>query len=291
MLCPLMKQTALAAVLMVALLTSTLAAAFLFPCASAASNDVAPILSMPTEHVNYTIIDVNDSFWAKIDGDYPITVQGGDGELPMVYPMPPNSTNIHVTLNGSELAWSNYTEAYPWMRHKTAIGEWWIISSTLENFSDSFDLNIHYEHPVERVNGSYMFLYDLNILDYLSAQNPDSTAYFRIQFDSAVRNVHVYTAPVDSMASQWQPKNFTQTTEGDLQVVSVEMDSRYGEVLPGDLVVVFDDGGNGVADGFPVWVPITIDVALVSIVLYLKRKALASALTSRKTSNQSRIRV
>jgi hypothetical protein len=283
-----MKPTTYTAILVLTLLVA-LAASAESLCSFASANPGGdPLqLSMPIEHINYTITTINGSLWAKIDGYYPISFlnQSSCDMLPMVYPMPPNSTNIHVYLGGHELEWSNYTQTYPDNLHRTTLGDWWMVSSVLENLSDSFLLQIHYEHPLERVNGSYVFLYDLNIVDYLSPQNPDSTAYFTVRFEGNFSDMHVYTAPPNSAASQWQPKTFASTTEG----LTVEMHSQYNSDLPGDLVVVFSDGTaknqneqQGALE--PTWViPVVIDVVLIGILLYAKRKTVLSAFSSRKT--------
>ncbi len=286
-----MKQTAFTLILMLALLTA--AAATIDFTSPASANPTNFQLSMPIEHINYTITEVNGTLWAKIDGNYPLQIQKNQtcwfsDALPMVYPMPPNSTNIHLTLNGTELEWSNYTKTFPESLHRTAIGDWWMTYSVLENVSDSFLLQIHYEHPLERVNGSYILLYDLNIIDYLSTATPDSTAYFTFQFDSNVSNLQVYTAPVDSEASMWQPKDSSISSEGSFSVVSVEVHSVYAALLPGDLVVVFSDQKQAAQSSGEesVWVvPVLIDVVLVLVIVYVKRKAIASAFSSRKTTN------
>ena len=94
----------------------------------------------------------------------------------------------------------------PCIEQRWGIGGWfrvfWGICRIL--FCYKSIMSIH----LERVNGSYVFLYDLNIADYLSPQNPDSTAYFTVSFEGNVSDVHVYTAPSNSVASQWQPKSF-----------------------------------------------------------------------------------
>ncbi len=282
-----MKPTAYTAVLLLALMALTASTGF--ACSFASANpDGKPLqLSMPTEHINYTITGINGSLWAKIDGYYPISIQNSVCyDLPMLYPMPPNSTNIHLYLGEHELEWSNYTQTNPDFLHKTALGDWWLISSTVENLSDSFLLQIHYEHPLERVNDSYVFLYDLNIADYLSMQNPDSTAYFIVSFEDNVSDVNVYTAPVNSVASQWQPKTFTSTVQG----LTVEMHSQYNSELPGDLVVVLGDASGGTLNERqdvmePTWaIPVILDVILIAILLYAKRKTVLSAFSSRKTA-------
>jgi len=66
------------------------------------------ILAMLEEYIKYTVTRVNGTLWAKIDGTYPIYLLSeseGDlhcvslDEVLMVYPIPPNTTNIHLKLN------------------------------------------------------------------------------------------------------------------------------------------------------------------------------------------------
>jgi len=127
------------------------------------SNAQVSTLAMPEEYVDYTITQAGGVLWAKIEGTYPILYTGSDESIPMVYPIPPGTTNILVTLDNIELDWNNFTEVYPDDFHHTAIGDWQMISTTIEPFSGYFVLRIHYEHPVQMINGSYVFLYDLNI--------------------------------------------------------------------------------------------------------------------------------
>ena len=232
---------------------------------------------MPIEHVNYTITSVNGTLWAKIDGEYPIYIQNQfNGDMPMVYPMPPGTTNIHVWLDGQELSWSNYTQSNPDALHQTAIGDWWMIYSVLPNVSASFTLRIHYEHPLEMVNGSYLFLYDLNISPYLSEQNQNSTAYFMVCLETNNTNFHAYTAPPDSPASEWKPINYTTKNENSTTVGRISMHSEYpgvsGKPLPGDLVVEFSIK-QGMSE-FTFWlVPILLFTLLwILLLMYVRRR-------------------
>ena len=207
-----MKQTAQLAAYAVALLFLSIAVAFFAPAVSAQTSNF-PQLSMPVEYINYTVTQKGDTYWAAIDGHYPIYTGGWSGDLPMVYPMPPNATNINIYLDRQELQYQNFSSEL----HETAVGDWQMIETNLQNISDFFQLEIHYEHPIQQVNSSSnLFLYDLNIIDYLSEQNPNSIAHFTICFQPPIQAVHVYTAPVDSKASQWQPKAFTETFDGDM---------------------------------------------------------------------------
>ena len=281
-----MKQMALAIMLILALLTSAVDSLQFMPSASANPDGSFPALSMPIEQVNYTITRVNGTLWAKIDGNYPIYIQNQsdctfNGDLPMVYPMPPQTTNIHVWLGDRELSWSNYTQSNPDALHHTAIGDWWMIYSVLGNVSGFFVLKIHYEHPLEVVNGSYLFLYDLNISPYLSPQSTNSTAYFTVRIEADTSDLHAYTTETDS---EWKPINYTATKEGSTQIIAIQMHSEYDKPLLGDLVVEFSDADQ--VSELSSWIiPVLVDVILVALLLYVKRKTILSALSSRKTSS------
>jgi len=231
-----------------------------------------PNLAMPAEQVNYTIVSINGTLWAEIDGNYPLSILNSlgciyRGDLPMVYPMPPGATNIHVFLDGQELSWTNYTQDYPDALHHTAIGDWGMISCSLSRVSDSFDLKIHYEHPLQIVNDSYLFLYDLNISPYLSEQSNNSTCYFTIHMETNATNLHAYTTATDS---QWNPINFTKTQEGATTVISVAEHSVYNQPLPGDFVVEFNTVVK--VPEFRLWVmPIILMVVLSAGLFYFMK--------------------
>ena len=113
---------------------------------------------MPKEYINYTITSDNGQFWAKVCGKYPITILNPaclSTQLPMAYPTPPKTTSIHITLNDKEVSWTNYSQIYPEALHHTAIGYWSMIQCVIENVSDSFLLEIQYEHPVQLINENY----------------------------------------------------------------------------------------------------------------------------------------
>jgi len=229
------------------------------------------VLAMPEEYVNYTISRVNGTLWAKIDGVYPIyllkqsnnTVQCDFfDELPMVYPTPPGTTKIRIKLNETELSWSNYTEAYPNDLHHTAIGDWPMIFATIRPTSNHFLLTIHYEHPLAIVNGSYLFLYDLNIISYLSPLSNNSKAHFTIRFETEVKDIHAYTTKSDSV---WNEKDFTESIENGERSLTINMNSVLNEPLEGDLVVMFSDVIEQGSGEFWHW--IIISGLLVAIIL------------------------
>ena len=208
-------------------------------------------LSMPEENIDYTICWVNGSLWAKVDGAYPlnkvdIECQNIDDSwftfsenmLQMVYPTPPGTTAISLKVDETELEWSNYTQTIPDATHYTAIGNWPMISCTVNPVLDQFTLKIHYEHPVMQKNGSYIFLYDLNISPYLSPYNNKSTAYFNIKFENGITDLQINTISIEGRLN---PVNYTVTKEDKSETVSLQVVSEISEQLSGDLLISFTE--------------------------------------------------
>jgi len=213
-------------------------------------------LEMPEEYINYTISWVNGSLWAKVDGTYPLTkstiecedqspsasstgfTYTGDS-LPMLYPTPPGTTNISVKMDETELEWSNYTQTFPDETHYTAIGDWTMINCTIHPVLDQFILKIHYEHPILLINGSYTFLYDLNISPYLSPWSNKSTAHFNIRFETDYTDLQANTIATDGTLT---PVEYTVTKEDAAEILSLQVVSEYSEPLPGDLLISFNEG-------------------------------------------------
>jgi len=258
----------------------------------------AYLLTMPEEYINYTICQVNGSLWAKVDGTYHLTKSGiecqdqsggisdtwftFDGDaLPMVYPTPPGTTNISLKVDETELSWSNYTQSVPNVVHYTAIGDWPMISCTLYPVLDQFTLKIHYEHPIMLINGSYTFLYDLNINPYLSPWSNKSTAHFNIKFETGITDLQVNTIATDGTLN---PVEYTVTKEGTAETVTLQVVSEYSKQLPGDLLISFTESketkqnsgflGTSYPTEYGYVLAALLVVAVVAIVgyLYLKHK-------------------
>jgi len=249
-------------VLIFALLAS---AATLSGSAEAAYVQDSPQLSMPQEYLNYTITAQDGVLWAKIDGDYPMHLSGADGEieLPMIYPTPPDTTNMHVYLDGKELPWSNYTENYPEARHYTDIGDWQMIYAVVAPAAADFVLRIHYEHPVQVINGTYTFLYDLNISPYLSAETPNSTAHFTIRVEPAAQAINVYTT---GLSGTWTPQTYNSTQEDKLQIVKFDITSEYSKPLWGDIAVTLT---NPQVPELQTWTTLTVAVLSATLAVVI----------------------
>ncbi len=194
----------------------------------------AELLSMPEENVTYTITRINGILWAKIDGEYPIHYNGNDESIWMVYPTPPGTANISIWLNGISLAWTDFTGE----THHTAIGEWKMISTVLEPVSEDFVLKIHYEHPLQIINGSYTFLYDLNIASYLSALSNKSICHYSIRMETEYTNLKVNTIDIED--ETLKPVAFTVSGSNPAEI-KIDETSEFNNPLPGDLLISFSE--------------------------------------------------
>ncbi len=233
---------------------------------------ISPLtISMPVEYVNYTVSKVNGVLWATVDGTYPMQIPSEwvGQELPMLYPTPPGVTNISIDLNGQTVGWSNYTQAYPDALHYTYLGNWSMIICTIQPASADFLLTIHYQHPVFPVNGSYVFLYDLNISPYLSDSSSSSIAYFNVRFETSISDIHVYTVPGDSSVprdSTRTPINFTISQSNSAKVATFNITSDYSKPVPGDELITFQDSQAQVPE-FPMEYGYAIVAAAAVIVI------------------------
>jgi hypothetical protein len=222
-------------------------------------------LSMPQEYLNYTITSRDGVLCAIVDGVYPMHLSE-IVSLPMVYPTPPNTTEIHVRLDGAELSWGNYSDIDPSVPHHTDIGDWQMIYCTVNPTSRDFLVEIHYEHPIEVINGSYTFLYDLNISPYLSPLNLTSTAHFNVQLQLNISELKVFRTGSEGI---WTQINFNRTTTTQGEIVKFDIKSDYDKQLLGDIAFVLRDVS---VPEFSAWVVLS-SVTLATLVVlgfYLK---------------------
>jgi parallel beta-helix repeat protein len=230
-----------------------------YPLAAPASTELTlgeqTLLLMPQEYLNYTVKEEGGMLWAVVDGCYPMHMTNPN-TLPLVYPIPPDTTDIHITLDGLEQAWINYSNVDPTAKHYTIIGEWEMIYCTIKPAAADFVLQIHYQHPIQTINGSNTFLYDLNISPYLSAASPTSTAHFQVGLPQNHTDLNIYRA------NEWTPVNYTSTNTATGKTITFDVVSKYGEPLEGDVVFVLS--GSGVPE-FPSWV-LSVVAATATIV-------------------------
>lgn len=227
-----------------------------------------PVIAMPREYLNYTLTYREGKPWVAIDGVYPMHLSDEmvGAPLPMVYPTPPDTVNMHVWLDGAELSWSNYRDLDPVAQHYTDIGNWQMIYCPVTPSSNDILMQIHYEHPVQVTNGSYIFLYDLNIAPYLSASSFNSIAHFVVKLPVNTSGIDVYTT--GTSGGKWVAKNYTIQTGNESKMLEFDVISEYGKPLWGDIVFVLRDA----VPEFPLWIILPIFAAVSIAVLAFRGK-------------------
>jgi parallel beta-helix repeat protein len=226
-------------------------------------------IAMPREYINYTLFWKEGAPWVTVDGTYPMHVSSSqvNEELPMVYPIPPGTVDMHVWLQGLELDWSNYSDVDPTALHNTDIGEWQMIYCPVKPAFKDFLLQIHYEHPVQNLNSTYTFLYDLNIEPYLSPSSFNSVAHFTVKLPPNSSGMDVYMT--GTRGSEWTPKNHTSQVSSDgLQVVTFDVVSEFGKPLWGDIAFVLREA----VPEFPAWAVLLVFAAVSMSVLVFRVK-------------------
>lgn len=187
------------------------------------------LLAMPEEYINYTITENNGTMWAKIDGLFPIHVTSKATEpLSMIYSIPPGATNIHIKLDGTEQTWNNYSAINSSAIKSTEFSNWQMINCTIKPASTDFLLEINYEHPIEVINGSYTFLYDLDVTPYLSVSSVISIAHFNVQLPQNESNLNLFTIGSNGT---WNAMNYNSTENASGKTVTFNIVSEYNRPL------------------------------------------------------------
>jgi hypothetical protein len=244
---PLSAKALLTAAFVLAILLSVVTGSPFIQLAAADSAQSQLIIAMPQEYVNYTVSMINGSLWATVDGTFPMHLppEWVSQEIPMLYPTPKGTaTDISISLDAQQVSWTNYTQANPNALHYTYLGEWPMILCVIQPTSQDFQMKIHYQHPISNANGSYAFLYDLNISPYLSPSSSNSIAYFNVRMETNYTDVQVYTVPGDSSTQRDNtrtPMNFTITKTNSTENIAFNITSDYAKPVPGDELVTFQD--------------------------------------------------
>jgi len=149
--------------------------------------DIPPKVNVSETNVNATVSRFNGVLWVKIDAEYMMnTVYAyGDSYLsenygmglvlypdsPYVmvtvtqdvleahYPVPPDATNISVSLNGEEVEAQQDAHGY-FHLFDFDLAE---INWTVSQVPNDFVVEVHYEHPVSEIPASYAYLGDFAV--------------------------------------------------------------------------------------------------------------------------------
>jgi hypothetical protein len=148
-----------------------------------------PIITMMDEYINAIIYQMGGDYWAYVHCRYQFR-NIGYSAVTMKFPIPPGSQDISVSVENIPIYWSWSEEKYP-----TEIGEYRMITWTVNNPPEKFEVKVIYRHKLVGAAGEYIFLYAFGTGKYADIYVKQVTAYVRLAVVGAAQS---YTARLGS---------------------------------------------------------------------------------------------
>ncbi len=144
-----------------------------------------PTIIMPNEYISILFRESGGRYYADVYGVYPFE-NVGYKSITMYYPIPNNSL-VTVWIDGKLIEWKYTDKTY-----HTVIGDYKMISWTIENPPEEFTIKVQYSHELEIHDGSILFLYALGTGKYLEYYAKQTVAYINISSTFSVNTYRVY---------------------------------------------------------------------------------------------------
>jgi len=174
-----------------------------FPVKIVYANPIpVPSIMMPYEYITADVIVRNGTTLVKVEGTYIFV--SFFRNVSMSYPIPPNSTQVVVKMDGDEISYSYSSKIYP-----TILGDFQFINWTLAvPDSGGFAIEVDYEHLLPEIEGNYTFLYAMGTGKYWELYDKSTTAYVTVNIDMEISNeetldMKTYLIKQDSESTEW----------------------------------------------------------------------------------------
>jgi hypothetical protein len=257
-------------------------------------SEIPVIVTVPEMRINATITIINGEGYAKVDSAYQTTTvykfgdAYNDGHIKIAYdridayyPIPINSRNITVQMDGQEINWTYRSKSFSHLFGVNLPN----LNYSISPVPQKFLLTTHYEYPIQTTNtyaylGTYAYLIPLESrygLDAISGNYPgyswvgwsnNSIAYFNIKLNSAFTNIHAYS--INNIGTLKQ-LNFQAAADN-----TVDIQMPMTGIAPFGLVLTFDKIPES-TQGFPIFltiIAIVVPLFAVTIgLLYYRKRA------------------
>ena len=203
-----------------------------------------PVVWMPREDIYVNLSASNGTVCAKVHGVYHFS-HSDFKNVSMTYPISPNSTNISVEVNGSEINWWYSDKTY-----SSVLGNLPMINWTIYNFPAPTIVEVDYEHIVPKSNNTYQYLYAMGTGRYFYTYSKTTTAYIHISIDFPdllEPNLYMVDYPEGRWKGYSDPKWVWNLVEYDISkinstwTIKTTRQASYGPLLE-DVVLTFEKG-------------------------------------------------
>jgi parallel beta-helix repeat protein len=213
------------------------------PTEKAAANPVPyPLIRMPEEYIYANITVSDENAYARVNTTYPFT-ENDFNTVSMSYPLPVNSTNVNVRVDGNETFWWYTNQTY-----ETVYGSIPVINWTISPAPSQFVVNVDYDHEVLKVGQNYTYFYPMGTWKSLEGiYNKLTTAYVTVDVNNInVSNVETldisaYQIGVNSTTDEWtwKPLRYSVSrTNGNFRISATVNSYLFSPILD-DLVIAF----------------------------------------------------
>jgi hypothetical protein len=219
----------------------TLALAVVPSMQTAQANPVPyPMIAMPYEYIYANITVADNGASAKVNGTYPF-YNHGYPNVSMSYPLPQDSTNVTVGIDGDVAVWK-CSEA----NYSTVLGDLPVINWTVDPAPSEFTVEVDYEHAVPMIGRNFTYFYAMGTWKHLTGlYSKQATAYLTadINMESIEENqtleVYAYQVVPGTQQWIWEPQNCIISRIGNTFQVSATVISDLFRPIKGDFLLTF----------------------------------------------------
>jgi len=194
---------------------------------------IPPGIYMYEEYIAVNVWESNGTVYARTHGTYEFS-KNEKRTVKMEYPLPSDALNISILMDGKIIPWEYLNKT-----HKTAIGNFLMISWTIYTAPIEFNLEISYEHQIPALDRNYTYLYQLRTEPTFYTYG-NTIAYINVKANCSIFNPNVYVVGLEKGNWTWNldDKQKISRSNGVWTIETTRMAPSY-KGFEGDFVLLF----------------------------------------------------
>jgi parallel beta-helix repeat protein len=233
-----------------------------------------PAVEMYEEYIDVEIFTTNETVYAKVHGVY-LFSENEFGSLPMLYPLPPDSTDVKVFVNGNKTKWEYNDTTY-----STYLGDFSMINWTIVPAPKQFTLEVEYCHQIPKLDRNFAYLYSMSARGYVPWHYGKTTAYISVTVDFPdVFNPNTYMVSYSGVNWIRNPVGHETSKKNTTLIIETKRTAKYfGE----DFLLIFQRGDIYVPKDYPT-IQNAINAAAEKDIIFIESGIYNECLTINKT--------